>query len=82
MRVWSDDFTTVFFVSFIVAVFAPDIEVIQNKVICFSIGTTCSVNVTSTCSAKLYDISRREPSRRPPNLKVPRAPKMKIRLCI
>jgi len=46
MTVWSDNFT-VFFVSFTVAVFVPDIEGIENKVICLWIGTTCSVNVTS-----------------------------------
>jgi len=34
MRVWSDNFTAAFFVSFVVAVFVPDIEGIQNKVIC------------------------------------------------
>jgi len=28
-----------------------------------------SVDVTSTCSANLYDISRRKPSRRAPNFK-------------
>jgi len=39
------------------------------------------VNVTSTYSANLYDISRRKPSRRTTNLKEPKAPKMKIRLC-
>jgi len=69
MWVWSVNFTGVFFVSFIVIVFVPDVEGIQNKVICLSIGTTCSVNVTSTCSAKLYVISRRKPSRRAPNFK-------------
>jgi len=37
------------------------------------------MNVASTCSAYLYDISRRKPSRGAPNLKQPRAPKMKIR---
>jgi len=44
----------------------PDIEGIQNKVMCLRIGTTCSVNVASTCSADLYDISRRKPSRGTP----------------
>jgi len=34
MGVWSNNFTAAFFVSFIVAVFVPDIEGIQNKVIC------------------------------------------------
>ena len=41
----------------------PDIGEIQNKVICLWIETTCSVNVASTCSGDLYDISRRKPSR-------------------
>ena len=68
MGVWSDNFTTAFFVSFIVTVFVPDIEGIQNEVICLCLATS-SVNVTSTCSANLYDISRRKPSRRAPNLK-------------
>ena len=68
---WSDNFTAAFFVSFNVTVFVADIEEIQSKVICLWIGTTTySVNVTSTCSANLYDISRREPSRRAPNLKI------------
>jgi len=30
--VWSDNFTGAFFVSFIVTVFVPDVEGIQNKV--------------------------------------------------
>ena len=47
----------------------PDIEGIQSKAICLWIGTTCSVNVMSTCSDSLYEINRRKPSRRPPNLK-------------
>jgi len=47
--VWSDKFTAAFFVSFIVIVFVPDIEATQNKLICSWIGTTCSMNVTSTC---------------------------------
>jgi len=34
MGVLSDNFTAAFFVIFIVTVFAPDIEGIQNKVIC------------------------------------------------
>ena len=67
--VWSDNFTAAFFVSFIVTVFVPDVEATQNKLICSWIGKTCSVNVTSTCSANLYDNSRREPSRRVPNVK-------------
>jgi len=33
MWVWSDNFTAAFFVSFIVTVFVPDIEEIQNKVL-------------------------------------------------
>jgi len=74
----SDNFTAAFFVSFIVTVLVPDIEGIQNKVICLWIGTTCSVNATSTCSANLYDIIRRKRSRRAPNLKQPRAPKWKF----
>jgi len=53
-----------FFVSFIVTVFVPDIEGIQNKVICLCFGTTSSVNVTSTCSAHLYEISRRTAARK------------------
>ena len=57
----------------------PDIEGIQNKVICLWIRTTCSVNIASTCSADLYDISRLKPSTGTPNLKSPRATKMKIR---
>ena len=80
--VWPDNFTVAFSVSFIVTVFVPDIEEIQNKAICLWIGTTCSVNVTSTRSANLYDISRRKPSSRAPNFKKPRVPKMKIRLCM
>jgi len=56
MGVLSDNFTA----SFIMTVFVPDIEGIQNKVIWLWIGTTCSVNVVSTTSANLYDISRRE----------------------
>ena len=40
------------------------------------------MDITSTCSADLYDISRREPSRCASNLKQPSAPKMKIRPCI
>jgi len=31
MGVWSDNFTAAFFISFIVAVFVPDIEGIQNE---------------------------------------------------
>ena len=77
----SDNFTAGFFVSFIMTVFVPDIEGIQNKVTWLWIGKTCPVNIASMCSADLYDISRREPSRRAPNLKQPRAPKMKICLC-
>jgi len=34
MGVLSDNFTAGFFVSFIITVFVPDIEGIQNKVIC------------------------------------------------
>ena len=64
MRVWSNSFTSSCFVSFIVTVFVSDIEGIQNKVICLWIGITSSVNVTSTCSDNLYDISRRKSSRR------------------
>jgi len=52
-----------------VTVFVPDIDGIQNKVICLLIGTTCSVNAMSACSANLYDISRRKPSKMAPNLK-------------
>jgi len=33
LGVWSDNFTAAFFVSFIVTVFVPDIEAIQNKVL-------------------------------------------------
>ena len=33
MGVWSNNFTAAFFVSFIVAVFAPDLDGIQNKFI-------------------------------------------------
>jgi len=69
MGVLSDNFTAGFFVSFSMTVFVPDIEGFQHKVIRLRIGTTCSVNVASTCSANLYDISRREPSRRATNLK-------------
>jgi len=35
MGVWTGNFTATFFVGFIVTVFVPDIEGIQNKVICF-----------------------------------------------
>jgi len=80
--VWSDNITAAFFVAFSVAIFVPDIDGIQNKLICLWTGTTCSVDIASTCSANLYDISRREPSRRALNLKQPRAPKMKICLCV
>ena len=66
-----DNFTAAFFVSFIATVFVPDIEEVHNKVIGFWTETTCSVNVTSTCSANLHDISCRKPSRRAPNLKYP-----------
>ena len=66
MGVCSDNFTAAYFVSFIVTVFVADIEGIQNKVICLWIGTACSVNITSTCSANLYDVSRRKPSKRSP----------------
>jgi len=59
--VWLHNFTAASFISCSVTVFALDIEGIQNKVICFRFGTTCSVNVTSTCSANLYDISGRKP---------------------
>jgi len=69
MWMWSDNFTAAFFGRFYVTVFVPDIEAIQNKIICLWIGTTCSVNVTITCSANLYDISGRKTSRRAPNLK-------------
>jgi len=70
--VWSDNFTSAFItsplpfalVSF-VTIFVPDIEGIQNKVICFWIGTTCSVNVASTCRANLYDTSRHKPGADP-----------------
>ena len=81
MRVWPNNFITAFFVRFAVTVSVPDIEGIQNKVIpvCFLIESTCSVNVTSTCSYNLYYISRRKPSGGAPNLKQPRVPKMKIR---
>jgi len=49
--VWSDNFTAAFFVRFNVTVFVADIKGIQSEVICLWIGTTtCSVNVTSTCS--------------------------------
>ena len=34
MGVWSDKFIAALFVSFIVTVFVPDIEGIENKVIC------------------------------------------------
>jgi len=71
MGVLSDNFTAGFFVSFIMTVFVPDIEGIQNKVQQYGyeiIGKSCSVNAASTCSANLYDISRREPSRRAPDL--------------
>jgi len=54
----------------------PDIEGIQIKGIYLRIGTTCSVNVTSTCSAGLYDISRHTPSRGAPNFKLPMAPQI------
>ena len=80
MGVWSDNFTAAFFVSCIVTIFVPDIDAIQNKVICLWMGTTCSVNAAITCSADLYDISRREPSRRFPDLNLLTAPKVKIRL--
>jgi len=49
--VWSDNFTAAFLVRFNVTVFVADIKGIQSKVLCLWIGTTtCSVNVTSTCS--------------------------------
>jgi len=34
MGVWSDNFTAAFFVRFIVTVFLPNVEGIQNKVLC------------------------------------------------
>jgi len=34
MEVWSDNFNAAFFASFIVTVFVPDIEGIQNNEIC------------------------------------------------
>jgi len=34
MGVWSHNFTAAFYVSFILTVFVPDIDEIQNKVIC------------------------------------------------
>jgi len=34
MGMWTDNFTAAFFVSLIATVFVPDIEGIQNKVIC------------------------------------------------
>jgi len=68
MGVLSDNFNAGFFVSFIVTVSVLDIEGTQNKVIWLRIGTTCSVNVTNACSPSFYDISRRESSRRDPNL--------------
>jgi len=33
MWLWSDNFTAAFFVGFIVTVFVPDIDGIQNKVL-------------------------------------------------
>jgi len=66
--VWSSNFTGAFIVSIIVTGFVSDIAGIQNKAICVWIGTTSSVNVTSTCSGNLYDISCNA-SRRAPNLK-------------
>jgi len=52
-------FTAAFSVSFIVTIFVfPDIEIVQKKVICLWIGTTCPVNVARTCSANLYEIYR------------------------
>jgi len=68
MGVLSDNFTAGIFISLIMTVSVTDIERIQNKVIWLWIGTTCSVNVASTCSPNLYDISRREPFRRAPIL--------------
>ena len=79
---WSDNFTAAFFVGSSAAVFIPDIDGIQNKLICLWTGTTCLVNTASTCSANSYGISHRKPSRMAPNFKQPRAPKMKIRLCM
>jgi len=77
MRTWEGTlFTAAFSVSFIVTIFVPDIEVVQKKVICLWIGTTCSVNVARTCSADLYDIYR-EFSERTSTLKQLRAPKWK-----
>jgi len=34
MGVWSDNFMAAFFVRFIVIVFVPDVDGIQNKVLC------------------------------------------------
>jgi len=65
-----DNFTAGFLVRFIMTVFVPDIEGFQNKAIWLRIRTTCSVNVTNTCSANLYDISRRNPSRSASILKI------------
>ena len=58
MGVWSDDFTAAFFVSVIVTGFVRDIEGIEYKLM-FMNWNDFSVNVTSTCRANLYDISRR-----------------------
>jgi len=49
-----------------VTVFVADIEGVENKVINLWIGTTCSVNVASTCSADLHDINSRNPPEGPP----------------
>ena len=69
LRAWEGTvFTAAFFIIFIAIVFAPDIEGVQNKVICLWIGTTYSVKVASMFSTNLYDINR-EPFRRAPNLK-------------
>ena len=69
MGVWSDNFMAAFFVRFIVIVFVPDVDGIQNKVLCLWIGTTCSVIVSSTYSTNLYDISHRKLSKRAPDFK-------------
>jgi len=64
----SDNSTAAFFVGFIVTVFVPDIEGIQNKAMFLNWNNSFS-EYNEHGSANLYDISRPKPYRKAPNLK-------------
>jgi len=74
-------FTAAFSVSFIVTIFVLDIEIVQKKVICLWIGTTCSVKVARACSANLYDIYR-ESFRTGIHFKTAEGPQRKTWACV